>query len=300
MKKISIVFLLASMIFTVSAQQTFKVNPSLSALLKNQKAKGLATYQIIPNPISEQEMTEIATILSETGFSWQEKVSGDKRLSYLNKDKNQYLSYGEENGEYAYENGQIEPLHGDDTIYLKAVAKRYLQRLRPSDASEYVLSNLEYEYSATSNNPNQFNLDYLTFRFVRVIDGRKILDNTNHIRICLGSKGAIRQMIMTVPTLKKIGKLQQQLTYDATSQILSSRLDKRIKDGVFGSRKATSQVNGYIASLISVNGTLVPHISYISSDQVEGEQNSYSRIDVALDPSENSNLDDNDVIDVQQ
>lgn len=299
MKKISIVFLLACLIFTVSAQQTYKINPNLSTLLKKQKATLLATYQIIPNPVSEQEMTGIANILAETGFSWQEKVSGDKRLSYLNSSKNQYLSYGEENGEYAYENGQTEPLHGEDTIYLKTVAKRYLQRLRPSDATEYVLSNEEYEYSATSNNPNQFNLDFLTFRFVRVIDGRKILDNTNSIRICLGSKGAIRQMSMIVPTIKKTGKLQQQLTYDATSRILSARLDKRIRNGVFGSRKATFRVDGYIASLISMNGTLVPHISYISSDQVEGEQNSYSRIDVALDPSENSNLDDNDVIDVQ-
>ena len=276
-------YLLLSLLLTFAMAKVYAVQTknsnSVQSFFTNQTDVRPQIYRIESRAFSQNDATNKLNVLKKHGFDWNEMINLNGVVVYKNDSKEQWLMYETNQSRYRYNNNQIDGFTAVDTAdipSLKKTSDLYLSNLLGTDAQKFVYVNSEYEYQTLREQPQH--LYSITFRYVRVTDGRQILGITNHARITLGMNKMIKAFDFTNPLLIKEREINVKIKSSAMQKYLNKCIQNpKFTQGDDGSLLPIADVdikeanNSYFEVITSNQRMLYPHISfYTHSNMTDG------------------------------
>lgn len=273
---------------------------------KSDQVNQLAIYKISPRSYSEADAQIKLDWLKSQGFIWTSKVDSGNFILYKNESTDQYMAYIPEKSEYRYKNKKIGGLTDSDladTNHLQAIANNYLLHFLGEDANNYFLSNKEYEWTVIRKNDYSPRLHTLTFRYVRVLDGRQIKGTTSQALITIGQGGILAFLSINNPKLEKVSNLARKIKNSAMENYLRTYIATKkyttTPDGNDIPIKDTRIVKAWESYFVQNRGKnlfLIPHMSFFSIDSLTDGTAIQREFHISADASMVENTEPNDII----
>lgn len=277
--------------------------------LMNAKNKQPYIYEILNRNFTEQDMNFHSALLEKKGAVWNLQEVKDGIHFFRNTRKKQFLVHDGSKSLIYYSNGSVKGLNDidlGDTAKLRKNPDQFLLEILGNEAVDYKFVNCEYEISCTDDNPVR-QLDYITYRYVKVLDNRLILDNTNHVRITIGNNGQISRFEAIVPKLKKHKMIKRELNASKISKYLYKHLnsykythtpsDEKID---WKEIKICDGTDSYIASNHGTKKYLIPHVTFFTKNIFANGDSTKSIIHLTMNAEEIPNIGKDDIIEYEK
>jgi hypothetical protein len=235
-----------------------------------------AVYKISQREFSKSDALAKLDYLKSLGFSYSKKQDTGKTAIYKNESSGQYLSYSPYNSEYFYYDpkmGRFTEKDRADTNQIRSMADKYLKGLLGEDSKNFRLQDKRLRYMA-GRGDTMPKLCNVTFRYVRVLDGRLITGRTNHIMIRLGQDCQLSQFQINDNNFEKVRDLDMKIKNSAMPKYLADHVSSKEYssapyNGIEHPIKNTSIIKGreaYYEQKIGESDYLEPCISFSSTD----------------------------------
>lgn len=303
-----IVALFATMSFGVQLEMMPKVKEKVMNTSK--VGDDLYVYKVTRKAFNKARIEQKVESMRLKGFEPTSEDETDEHILFRNEELGQHLYYDKNKNATRYRNKQIEylGLSKDDSKAekkLDKLAAKHLHDILKEEKTKYKLMNKEYEFYAFRGDAVE-RVGTITYRFVRVLDKRPVLGNTSHVRITLGKDGKVRLFQINNPRIEKWKPLNKKVK----SSSLEKCLKKRVNSDKYGKlqngdkvkvkkTRALKSTESYVCETRSNQRFLVPHISFYTENQIEGQRNVNGRIHISMDGESNVDVDENDVIDLR-
>jgi hypothetical protein len=305
--KIAFSFLMAAIIAVNSwASATVNVSAKARSYLDNAKNVRPALYEIQSKIFTAGEVQAHLDCMTSRGFSWNINETVNGSVMYRNETRGQYLIHDPKTSGCSFWNREVPPLDRNtavDTTALQAKADGFLQDFLGADAANFKFVNKEYQFGGTAADPAK-RVEYLAFRYVRVLDGRLVLDNTCQARITVGDKGAISRFDIRTPRLVKSKDLTKELKAGSIGAYLTNKINSdkysHTPDGETIAWKSVNVVDGTASYFSEIRGSkryLIPSSTFYAINQFQDDKTIGSTINISMDGESIPNVKDEDVID---
>jgi hypothetical protein len=228
-------------------------------------------YRIDSRAFSEEDAKVKLGFLKKQGFNWTETATEGDQVSFKDTVKKQWLTYNPEHSRYLYyDNAPVGPT--DDIVDIKKLrskADEYVAEILGDSVKSFKYKNGEYEYQVIRGTPRR--LVSITFRYVRLLDGREVLGTTNHLRIKLTNNGTVRLLDYSNPVLVKT----QEISSKIKRKSFGKYLDLYLKSNAFTKTKDGESIpiknievndasSSYFAEETGEKQYLTPYTSFFS------------------------------------
>jgi len=305
-----ITLLFLSIVFAENVNYTVDYKEKLKNFLCNTKDDGnIWVYKLKQTNYTLQDLHNFALIFKMDVDS--EIVAED----YIAVRQNNaiHLTFDSEYNSITYSNNSIGVLSEEDvedTSYFRILSKQYVDKITGKVSDKFVFVNCHYEYyvsnidkkeDGSEANPR---LAYITYRYIRKLDGRHIVGTTNSVEITMGKNGEVCSMKYIDMKLVKAYQIKMKLK----SNKVFEYLDKKVKNDKFnkfpdGENAQWKQVD-VISSTLSYNlhkgsdgDYLIPFVTFYSLNQREDDEimPSYIHIPLSMEMYDNAQEDDFEV-----
>jgi hypothetical protein len=282
-----------------------KTDPSVAAVFSKGTVRP-AIYKIAARDFSQSDALAKLNYLKSLNFSYTVKNDTGKAAFYKNELTGQILSYSPDKSEYRYQDPGVSGFTVTETIdtaKLHIVADGHLRNLMGIDSSNFKFTNNEFEYIMEKGKDNTPRLNSLTYRYIRVLDGRPVKGISCQAFITLGNNGKLSRFKSNNPTIEKASVLSRQIKNAAMNKYLQNYL---------AGKKYTEDPNG---NVIPINNTmiskswetyfakdqggiqyLVPHMSFFTVDSLTDGTTMRREFHIPVDADQVENVDPNDAI----
>jgi hypothetical protein len=291
----------------INAWATVAVTGKAQTYISNAKNTRPAIYEIRSKTFSPAEIKAHLDVMAAKGFSWDVTETVHGKIMYRNKAKAQYLIHDFNNSSCSFWNREIPPLDSKtpvDTPMIQAKADAFLLEFLGPDAANFRLVNKEYLFGSTATASAEKRVEYLVFRYVRVLDGRLVLDNTCHARITVGDKGVISRFDIRTPELIRAKDLNKELKAGTINAYLTKKINSdkysRMPDGKTIAWKNINVVDGTASYFSEIRGSkryLVPGSTFYAINQFPDDKIIGSTIHVSMDAENIPEVKDDEIID---
>jgi len=270
-------------------------------------AKQPTVYSVNRRNLSEEDLNGKLAVLKNHGFVASNRVSKEGKVLLTNTKEDMYLTYESESGKYQFYRRNATGLaatESSDRKGLESVAKGYLRDLLGQDAANYVFENTEEEWEVLRSDPEK-RLRTITYRYVRVVEGRRVLGVDCHALLTLGEGRRLTAVEIANPVLTKEFGVGRWVKNNSMKGHLAEYLNgpEYAKDG--SGRKLTLLQTDVIRGSESYfrvvrNGRtfLEPHMSFMCQDKTADGETLTREIHLSVDPSRLPNVAEEDIMDL--
>ncbi|MBN1576433.1 MAG: hypothetical protein JW913_07775 [Chitinispirillaceae bacterium] len=289
--------------YSISAEITVK-KESEKIFVKSDNNRP-SIYKISPRAFSESDASEKLRFLETQGFNPISRKETDKAIIYGNEITGQYFDYNIERSEYHYQNRKLLGLTDEDladTGSIRSVADHYLEKLAGEECGYYRFTEKNCIWmTAVNEEPRLFTVSY---RYVRVLDGRDVRGVTSRIKIEIGQNRKIKYFSIISPKLEKVGKIDKKMKNSAMKKYLkeyikSEKYTKRW-DGVNIPIKSTCVKRGWESYFSDDEKYLEPCMSFFNIDTLDNGLTKGREIHIPVDVAKIPNTNEEDVFEYER
>jgi hypothetical protein len=267
-----------------------------------------AVYKIFQRNFSNFDAQNKINFLKTQGFDHTHKIDTGGFVVFKNEIPRNVLVYIPQKSQYYYNNPQIGGLTDSDcadTTRLRSSADRFLQELMGEDAKNYSLSNQELTFKTQRDSaPRLFQIG---FRYVRVMDCRRIEGMACHAIIEIGRDCKLAKFTINNPRLEKVKDVDRKIKNSSMSNFLKKYIENRIfhkkgdgKDIAIKNTYVTKSWESYFIYKNNFPDHLIPHMSFLTTDSLSDGTAKRRQINLPTDASIIPNLAGNDIIEFKK
>jgi len=280
------------------------VSERVQTFLDKKDRKGLVTYQSSANSLQEKKLGNVAVALEKRGIAFPN--NGDK--SYKDDEKSRYLAIDKFNGAVTYIDNKLDGLADQDradTSKLRQIANGLLVEILGEESKQYRFINNAYEYIITKDDMKE-KLNFITYRYVRVLDERLVLSSENYVLFTLGKNGTPSEIRVAAPNFLKEDNVKKGISVKSSSKYVERRIRDDIVPSyyrpVVNSNLKSIKISRATESFFPVtkgNRTfLIPHFSFVTELLFENGESFPQEIHIPVDIRYIENVNPNDILDL--
>ena len=278
-------------------------------IFNNINDKQISIYKVTPRVYSNEKVKSFVAFFKNKGIDLQDASMLNGGIQYNNNAKSQQLWIGSDDGAVTYLDNQIETLTDEDVANqasLRRIADGYIAELEGNYGANYQFVNCEFGYYADREKSIDKKLSSFAFRYVRLLDGRLVLGNTDYCIVSLGKNGTIGYVKIVNPELTKERNVKQEIAMNKMQKYLDRHLNSnKYKRGVDGCDTLINSVSvqqstpSFFAIKVGNENYLIPHLSFITEAEIADGTKAIREVHIPVDAEFSSNVDGEDIVQLE-
>jgi hypothetical protein len=266
----------------------------------------LTVYQTRPNPISTGQINHTISVLKKNGISFSHENIDVNTYNYRNDVKSQYLSIDRDIGLIFFVDNKYNGFTDKDILSvdnLEQTASALLAEIIGPEYEKFTFFNISYEYIADREKKIDKRLYSMTFRYVKIMDGRRILGNDCYASITLGRDMVPCLIKIANPTYISEYKIKSAISMKSIQKYLQRHLQEDLLPKipvVDGSKvisiKVIQGTESYFPIQVESVRNVVPHVSFFTEIEYVDGQIEGNEVHIPIDAQFVKGVDPKDVI----